>query len=195
MDKTLDGGLFSDNPAHVAVGIDPSLTGFAMTVINSTTGSFYSWMHKDNARGVQRLINIQDWMRSKFEEIDKRNFTVSATGIEDGVVNSHSAFILGELAAAVKIGIYNYFLKDPRFPTKIPPTMVKKYATDKGNAKKNEVLLAVYKKWGIEFTDDNLADSYVIARMTANMCTTVYEKDILDKLANPKFRDYSPLLD
>jgi crossover junction endodeoxyribonuclease RuvC len=41
---------------------------------------------------------------------------------------------------------------------------LKKYATGKGTSKKQEMLLQIYKRWGVEFNDDNAADSYALAR-------------------------------
>lgn len=47
----------------------------------------------------------------------------------------------------------------------ITPTVLKKFVTGKGNSKKELILLNVYKKWGVEFDDNNLADAYSLARM------------------------------
>lgn len=188
-EKVLEGGLSSGQSSSLVVGIDPSLTGFAMTLLDNDTGLFISYLYKPDKRGVLRLVNIQEWMKSTFQKWESKGFTIEAVGIEDGVVASYSAFVLGELAGAVKVFLYDYFLGETQFPVKIPPTMVKKYATNRGNAKKNEVLLGIYKQWGIEFTDDNMADSFVIAKMTAGEQSTVFQKETLMKLSDPKFRD------
>lgn len=49
--------------------------------------------------------------------------------------------------------------------TIIEPNKLKKFITGKGNCKKDLILLNVYKKFGVEFDDDNLADAYSLARM------------------------------
>lgn len=46
----------------------------------------------------------------------------------------------------------------------IPPTVIKKFITGKGNCKKELMLLKVYKKFGIEFDNNNLCDAYSLAR-------------------------------
>ena len=46
----------------------------------------------------------------------------------------------------------------------VPPTVVKKFITGKGNCKKELMLLKVYKKFGIEFENNNLCDAYSLAR-------------------------------
>jgi hypothetical protein len=68
--------------------------------------------------------------------------------------------------------------------------MLKKYITGKGTGvQKNQILLNVYKKWGIEFNDDNAADSYGLARIAAGMGDLTYEKEIIKKLLDPKFKE------
>ena len=55
-------------------------------------------------------------------------------------------------------------LEGVNFKVIAPPT-VKKFVTGKGNAKKELMLLRVYKKWGESFNDNNLCDAYSLARL------------------------------
>jgi hypothetical protein len=73
-----------------------------------------------------------------------------------------------------------------RFPLVVPPTSLKKYVAGKGTGiSKSQMLLAVYKKWGVDFTDDNAADSYGLARIVMNKHDFEYEKEVYDKLTSP----------
>lgn len=47
----------------------------------------------------------------------------------------------------------------------IEPTKLKKFITGKGQCKKDLILLNVYKKFGVEFDNDNLADAYSLSRI------------------------------
>ena len=47
----------------------------------------------------------------------------------------------------------------------IAPTELKKFVTGKGQCKKDLILLNVFKKWGVEFDNSDLADAYGLARM------------------------------
>jgi crossover junction endodeoxyribonuclease RuvC len=51
----------------------------------------------------------------------------------------------------------------------IAPSAVKKYATGKGNTKKDEMVLPIFKKWGFEHSSDNVRDAYVMARIALNI--------------------------
>ncbi len=47
----------------------------------------------------------------------------------------------------------------------VPPARLKKFACGKGNAKKDEIRLAVYKRWGFEAPTNDEVDAYVLARI------------------------------
>lgn len=47
----------------------------------------------------------------------------------------------------------------------IEPTKLKKFITGKGQCKKDLILLCVYKNFGVEFDNDNLADAYGLSKM------------------------------
>ena len=51
------------------------------------------------------------------------------------------------------------------------------------------MLLNTYKKWDIEFDDDNAADSYGLAHLIAGKGHLAYEKEIYIKLLDPKYRE------
>lgn len=184
----VDGGLLSSPEQPVVLGIDPSLTGFAVTVMGED-GTYVSHLYKSSHRGVDRLMDISLWLSMLTEDLYTKGFPVQDVAIEGTVVASHSAVALGELSGTIRVALFHAVKGPGRYPLQVPPTMVKKFATDKGNAKKNEVLLAVYKKWGAEFSDDNLADSFVLAMIAAGDAETQYEAAVLEKLSDPKFRD------
>ena len=113
--------------------------------------------------------------------------------MEGTVLASQSALVLGELAATVKLSLWDLFEDSPnelcRTPLQIPPMTLKKYAAGKGNAKKQEMLLQIYKRWGIEFNDDNAADSYALARLAAGSAQGEIESAIVEQIKDPKYRD------
>jgi crossover junction endodeoxyribonuclease RuvC len=185
----VDGGLLTQLPSPVYIGIDPSLTGFALTVIAAKSDHFESWVYTSEHRGIERLIDISNWLSEKYSTITDAGHHPLNIAIESGVFHSQSAAVLGELAAVVKLWCYQNMPFDHRFPLMVPPTVVKKYATDKGTAKKSEVMLAVYKRWGVEFSDDNMADSYVIARIARGGWDTASQRESIEKMQDPKFRD------
>lgn len=197
-EKVFDGGLL-DGP--ITIGIDQSLTGFAMTALNIGSPEQYeTWVYKSEHYGVKRLSDIQFWMINKFTLLAEQGCRIKDIAMEGTVLASHSALKLGELAGAVKLVIWDYFDGDLnstvpyeahlRTPLQIPPMTLKKYATGKGNAKKQEMLMQIYKRWNIEFNDDNAADSYALARLAAKVSLNAMDKEIVDKVhLDPKYRE------
>lgn len=190
-EKIFDGGLI---PGAVALGIDQSLTGFALTAVNVGRPECYeTWVYKSPYRGVRRLADIRYWLQGKIIWLALEGHEFHDIAMEGTVLASHSALVLGELAATVKLALWDQFEatmnEHCRTPLQIPPMTLKKYAAGKGNAKKQEMLMQIYKRWGIEFNDDNAADSYALARLASGSVTGEIEKAIIEQVKDVKYRD------
>jgi crossover junction endodeoxyribonuclease RuvC len=47
----------------------------------------------------------------------------------------------------------------------VPPTTLKKFATGKGNVKKEDMILPIYKRYGYENDSDNIRDAFILAQI------------------------------
>ena len=111
---------------------------------------------------------------------------VEDVAMEGYAFGSQMANMLGELGGMVKLTLLEFNI----YPLIVPPTSLKKYVTGKGQGvPKSQILLHVYKKWNVDITDDNAADSYALARLVSGTHTLAYEKEVYDKLQDPKFRE------
>ena len=152
--KTISNQLTPNIP--VFVGIDQSLTGFALTAVSSVEPKHYfTQVYKSPFFGIERLVDIRNWLEEQFLFLEKAGNKIEDIAMEGTVLASQAALVLGELSATVRLTIFDYFDDERKYPLKVPPMTLKKYAAGKGNAKKQEMLLQIYKRWGIEFTDDN----------------------------------------
>jgi Holliday junction resolvasome RuvABC endonuclease subunit len=177
--KVFDGGL--KEGAECWLGIDQSLTGFAITFIDKDD-KYLTLVYKAEGTGIKRLVDIYMWLSTTIYK-----YKILNVAMEAPIKMSHSAIISGELFALVRLCLYD---QGPLFPLQVPPAMLKKYVTGKGTGvQKNQMLLQVYKKWDVEFNDDNAADSYGLARISRGTDVLAYEVEILDKLKDPKFKD------
>lgn len=185
--KSFDNNLPSNG--EVAIGIDQSLTGFAVTaLVIEDPSRYHTWVYKSPYFGVERLVDIRQFLVDHFDYVSETRDIVNIA-MEGTVLASHAALVLGELAALVKLTIYDYFDDYLRFPVMVPPMTLKKYAAGKGNAKKQEMLLQMYKRWGIEFNDDNAADSYALARLAAGLSQDKVEESVVQQMQDLKYRD------
>lgn len=51
----------------------------------------------------------------------------------------------------------------------VTPSQVKKFATGKGNVKKDEMVLPIFKRWGFEHSSDNVRDAFVLAQIARTL--------------------------
>ena len=162
------------------MGIDQSYSGFSVTFLNDT--GYQTTVFKSSMQGIKRLGDLQMHLYKRMEECPN----IIDVAMEGYAFGSQMANMLGELGGMVKLTLLEFNI----YPLIVPPTNLKKYVTGKGTGiSKSQMLLHVYKKWGAEFTDDNAADSYSLAHLVSGSHSTAYEKEVYDKLQDPKFRE------
>jgi Holliday junction resolvasome RuvABC endonuclease subunit len=192
-EKVFDAGLTPGKP--VGIGIDQSLTGFAVSVVDIFNPECHeTWVYSSPYKGVQRLDDIANWLADKLAFLDDNHNDVFDIAMEGTVQQSHSASVLGELAGVVKLVLFTVYKEHSntqlKTPLQVPPMTLKKFVSGKGTATKDMMLLNIYKRYGVELTDNNAADAYGLARIAAEYVTDANEKDIIKKLRDPKFRDF-----
>jgi Holliday junction resolvasome RuvABC endonuclease subunit len=165
------------------IGIDQSYSGFAIVFWHPNEGQYESWVRafpkKEFGDGMFRLRTIMSWLEDTLITFDLEILGTCLEGYSHGAKNGREQ--AGELGAAVKLVLHSFDI----IPTIVPPTSLKKFTTGKGNAGKNEMLLAVYKKWGFEFKNDNEADAFALARLAESIdrgATLKYEEEVIAKL-------------
>lgn len=69
----------------------------------------------------------------------------------------------------------------------ISPNTLKKFATGKGNAKKDAMVLPIFKHWGFEHSSDNVRDAYILAQIARALNgqgkLTKYQQEAIKKIA------------
>lgn len=70
------------------------------------------------------------------------------------------------------------------------PNAVKKFATGKGNASKEDMVLPLFKKWNFEHPSDNVRDAYVLAQIARSINDLSleipkYQSDVIEAILNP----------
>lgn len=166
--RTTDLGLF-DRRKPVFVGIDQSLTAFGLAAYAPEDGTAFLWLFEPKSRGVNRLLDIQGFVHQTLNEISLRCKPPEHVVMEGYAYSRQMGHALGECGAVTKLALIRAMgvTNKVAYPTIPTSQQVKKFTTSKGNAKKDDMKLAVYKKWGVEVSDENLADAYSMARMAA----------------------------
>lgn len=154
-------------------GIDPSLTGTALAVFDDH-GHLDTWRcptrgtigdtHRDT---MVRLDRIERWLRDRLDELARVDLTI---GIEGPSLAPKRTGHDHERAGLW----WRLFTRADQYADRdvlvVPPATLKKYATGKGNATKDQVLMAVtrrYTTWCGDTNDE--ADAVVLAALLARM--------------------------
>lgn len=187
--KFFDGGL-TKTAKNLSIGIDQSYSGFAFAVMDRDTGEWMCTVSKAPGSHVDRLYWIGYNLEQSLGILAKDAETI-VSAMEGYAYGSQMANMAGELGGLVKLTLYTALDSfDAKYPYIIPPTTLKKYVTGKGTGiQKNQMLLHVFKKWGIEFNDDNAADAYALAHLASGRAELAYEKEIYKNIQDPKYRE------
>ncbi len=74
---------------------------------------------------------------------------------------SRSVVDLAEIGGIIRMDLHDHGLHF----TEIPPTVLKKFITGKGNVKKDLILKEIYRRWGMDLDSHNLADAYALVKL------------------------------
>lgn len=178
--KFFDGGLHQQTVGSVVFGIDQSLTGFGLTVLDVDTEKYVSYVVKSRQVGARRLQDINNFLAEMMRlYVLENGYHLLDAAMEGYAFKSQMAHKAGEVGGLVKLVLAEHGL----FPIQVSPPSVKKYATGKGkDVPKSLVMKEVHTRWGAHFTDDNAADSYVIARIAARKVENQYQQELVSKL-------------
>jgi crossover junction endodeoxyribonuclease RuvC len=159
------------------VGIDPS-TKTGMVMIGEYGHLIYKSEITSKVTGdPERFMNLAEQVLinlCKDDVICIEGFSYGSKGREVSTQYGIGWLIRAEL---IRNG-YTY--------TEVSPSAVKKFATGKGNEKKENMVLPIYKHWGFEHPSDNVRDAYVLAQIAKGMNgiskLTKYQTEVLDKI-------------
>lgn len=149
--------------AGFAVGIDQSYSGFAVVCLPRSGAPVRATLSRfSDSNGVDRLLDIEMFLTTFL----LHNGPVEAVCMEGYAAGAKfGREKAGELGYAVKRTLLLALGPKVGYPTIVAPTSVKKFTTGSGASRKSEMIKAVYKRWGYDTSDDNVADAYALARI------------------------------
>lgn len=165
---------------RVFIGVDPSLTGFAVCALD-TVDNYAIQVFSPKSAGTQRLMDLRDAFAGFITE-----YEIADIAMEGGVVRSPSASVLGEISGVIK----EYLLRQHHIiPASVPPMSLKKFVCGKASGvSKSQVMMSLLKRYKVEINDDNAADAYGIARIARGVAITVPESEVILRLQDRKYR-------
>lgn len=147
----------------IVIGIDPSLNNTGICILRNKfiKPGKHSIIRIDNTR-INKKIAKWDNIWNTCRDIIKLKHKILGVYIENysfGKTRQANLTNAGEVQGLIRFVFRNYPIYE------IAPTTLKKFVLGTGRGNKNLILKEVYRKWGIDFNDDNEADAYALARM------------------------------
>jgi len=144
------------------VGLDPSFNEFGLVVLDKDAKIIEQKILTSTSKldADKRLIELEEQFK----------FVPTICGLQSVYIEGPSFSSNGQFM--LQMGALHYYIRI--FLTKkstdftiVAPGQLKKFVAGegKGNCKKELILLKTYKRWGVEFDNNNLADAYGLARM------------------------------
>lgn len=163
---------------HV-VGVDLSLTG---TGIATADGELT--VRTNAADPIEmRLQVIRNAVLHRCAVVPPVDLVV----IEDFVTRSPAASTLGMVHGVVRVA-----LTEAGIPfVLVPPATLKKYVCGKGTAKKDDMRMETYKRFGLDIADDNQVDAFGLRAMALDALghplrtMPTAQRDSLEKITWP----------
>jgi crossover junction endodeoxyribonuclease RuvC len=139
--------------------VDPSYNGTAVMVLDENANIVEKLLYKSVGESIEEKL----WAINKALSFIPKIVGLKKVYLEGPSYSSNGAFQLqmGALHFMIRMMFYK---KRVKYEV-IAPGSLKKFVAGSGSAKKEHMLLNVYKKWGLDFLDNNLADAYGLARM------------------------------
>lgn len=161
------------------IGLDLSLNSTGMAVITNQNKEYTNTITTNN-KGINKIIEIKKRIINIIKKYEEEEIIIGIEGYGYNTVYAHK---IGELGGVVKTALIE------EFPgckiVIIPPAVVKKYITGSGNAKKEQMLLKLFIKFGKQFKNSDEADAYSIAKfveMLEKPIKTKKEKEFEKKI-------------
>lgn len=154
----------------ITIGIDPSLTSSGIIVLRDNKIEHQQVTKNRPTLGtIQRVRWIKDEINNIIENLSDGECwqppdLIVIEGFSYGS-RGRGLFDIAYLGWRIREMLEDLRCNDGIPWIEVSPTQVKQFATGKGNSDKQIMLQQVYKHFGEEFSDDNLCDAYVLAKI------------------------------
>lgn len=177
------------------IGIDPSATATGLVRLNVDTLETIDYCIRPKNTGPQRLEEIYFQTRRFVEDIKPVHICMEDYAFSP--LTASQSHKLGEIGGVIKLGLW---MQLNNWPTLVMNNQAKKFCLGKGGGKikitKAQILKGVYKKWGFDTNDDNIADAYIQARIARAVVLqttdTIYEQEVLKSVVPRLFTEAPP---
>lgn len=159
----------------IIMGIDSSTKSGIVCLSEDPKFFFSTELENKKLKGLERVV----WFGEAVGKL-LNTYKPDLVVIENyGFANSHTLVPLVEIGTSIRLACYQRNVP----MVFIPPTSLKAAIANAGNAKKEMMLMEIYKRWGFEAATNNIADAYGLAKVGQMMHgVEKITKDVATKL-------------
>lgn len=162
------------------VGIDPS-TKTGVVIVDDAGNLIDGLEVAGEGKDPSRMLTI---VQDTIDCVEPNDLVV----IEGFGFASQSGFLLGGIGWGIRMELYARGIKY----LEVAPAALKKYASGKGNTKKDELAVHIFKQWGFEHPSDNVRDAFVLAQIARAVrmgtASTKYQQDVIQAILAPPIK-------
>lgn len=169
----------------IAMGIDPSLTATGIIILDDGKVIHQEVLkNRPKLSTIARVQDIYTQITNIVYKFTPQIIVIEGLSFASRGQGTDATFYLGwRIREELTLHLMPWI--------EVTPTQVKKFATGKGNSGKDIIIKEVYKRWGYDTDDNNLADAYVMAQIGRAYLgdsekLTAFQKDIIAQLRGKK---------
>lgn len=151
------------------MGLDVSLTATGVALAEGSTTGAEVFTICPKTKGVHRMIEVRERILDAHLNCRPDLVVIEAPSL--GASKSSHAKEMGGIWWFVRVSLYE-FCDTP--VVEVPPSTLKKYATGKGNANKERVLVEAVKRLGYDGSDHNESDALWLAEIGLHLTGGAY---------------------
>lgn len=159
------------------VGIDPS-TKTGIVILNQDGEIIDTMEITGKGKDPERMIDL---VGDTVENLESNDLVA----IEGFGFASQSGFLLGGIGWGMRMQMH---LDGVKY-IEVAPAALKKFASGKGNTKKDELAVHIFKQWGFESKSDNVRDAFVLAQIARAIrmgtAITKYQQEVVKAILEP----------
>lgn len=159
------------------IGIDPS-TKTGLVMLDRDGNVLDSMEIHRSGKDPGRMIDLIESVTNELEYGDM-------VAIEGFGFASQTGFLLGGIGWGIRMELFQRHIQY----VEVAPAALKKFASGKGNTKKDELGVEIFKRWGYEHKSDNVRDAYVLAQIIRALHEpvklTTFQTGVLEVIKNP----------
>lgn len=174
----------------IYVGVDPGVSNCAVVSFSPTRGLMETWKPKGSIpTGVMRLRYLMVHIDGAMRRFSERGQILGVAIEGYSMAEKYGQHNSGEVGASIKLTVLAFFGAEDRraFPLIVAPQQLKKFVAGNGNIKKSMIPKEIFKRWGEDFNDENVAEAYGLARVAhaydVEPQMTQFQRDVVKNLA------------